>query len=442
MKDWLSNHPEIQNVTTLLADLNGQARGKRMPTSLADKAFDGTARMPLSVVNLDIRGHDVYDSPLIYETGDRDGILHPTERGPIPAPWLTSTALLPVSMHDENDTPYGGDPRNALGLTLERYKSKGWNVVAATELEFYLVDDSGNTLRPPVSPRSGKRLESGEYVSLHALDEFEHFFTDLYSGCEAMDIPADTVISEAGVGQFEINLMHCDAMRAADDAWFFKQLVKGLARKHGFAATFMAKPFADQPGNGMHVHFSVVDEAGENIFNDGTDRGSDTLLHAVAGCARAMIPSALILAPHGNSYDRLAPYSHAPTGVTWAYENRTAAIRIPAGAPAARRIEHRVAGGDVNPYLMLATVLGAAMNGIEDRLAPPEPLEGNAYESDAETLPDSWGSAIDAFGSSEEIKRILPKELIENLIFVKKQDLATYAKLDEAERARLYLEAV
>ena len=442
MKDWLSNHPEIQNVTTLLADLNGQARGKRMPTSLADKAFDGTARMPLSVVNLDIRGHDVYDSPLIYETGDRDGILHPTERGPIPAPWLTSTALLPVSMHDENDMPYGGDPRNALGLTLERYKSKGWNVVAATELEFYLVDDSSNTLRPPVSPRSGKRLESGEYVSLHALDEFEHFFTDLYSGCEAMDIPADTVISEAGVGQFEINLMHCDAMRAADDAWFFKQLVKGLARKHGFAATFMAKPFADQPGNGMHVHFSVVDEAGENIFNDGTDRGSDTLLHAVAGCARAMIPSALILAPHGNSYDRLAPYSHAPTGVTWAYENRTAAIRIPAGAPAARRIEHRVAGGDVNPYLMLATVLGAAMNGIEDRLAPPEPLEGNAYESDAETLPDSWGSAIDAFGSSEEIKRILPKELIENLIFVKKQDLATYAKLDEAERARLYLEAV
>ena len=128
--------------------------------------------------------------------------------------------------------------------------------------------------------------------------------------------------------------------------------------------------------------------------------------------------------------------------MTWAYENRTAAIRIPAGAPAARRIEHRVAGGDVNPYLMLATVLGAAMNGIEDRLAPPEPLEGNAYESDAETLPDSWGSAIDAFGSSEEIKRILPKELIENLIFVKKQDLATYAKLDEAERARLYLEAV
>ena len=442
MKDWLSNHPEIQNVTTLLADLNGQARGKRMPTSLADKAFDGTARMPLSVVNLDIRGHDVYDSPLIYETGDRDGILHPTERGPIPAPWLTSTALLPVSMHDENDMPYGGDPRNALGLTLERYKSKGWNVVAATELEFYLVDDSSNTLRPPVSPRSGKRLESGEYVSLHALDEFEHFFTDLYSGCEAMDIPADTVISEAGVGQFEINLMHCDAMRAADDAWFFKQLVKGLARKHGFAATFMAKPFADQPGNGMHVHFSVVDEAGENIFNDGTDRGSDTLLHAVAGCARAMIPSALILAPHGNSYDRLAPCSHAPTGVTWAYEDRTAAIRIPAGAPAARRIEHRVAGGDVNPYLMLATVLGAAMNGIEDRLAPPEPLEGNAYESDAETLPDSWGSAIDAFGSSEEIKRILPKELIENLIFVKKQDLATYAKLDEAERARLYLEAV
>lgn len=442
MNDILTQYPDVQSVSTLLADLNGQARGKRMPLGEAGKAFEGTARMPLSVVNLDIRGHDVYDSPLIYETGDRDGIQSPTERGPIPAPWLSSTALLPVSMNDETNTPYAGDPRNALAHTLDRYKAKDWQVIAATELEFYLVDDSGETLRPPVAPRSGKRLDNGDYVSLQALDEFESFFTELYAGCDAMGIPADTVISEAGVGQFEINLLHGDAMRAADDAWFFKLLVKGLARKHGFAASFMSKPFADQPGNGMHVHFSVVDPSGQNIFNDGTDLGSDLLRHAVAGCTAAMIPSTLIFAPHGNSYERLVPNSHAPTGVTWAYENRTAAIRIPAGAPAARRIEHRVAGGDVNPYLMLASVLGAAMAGIEDGKDPSEPLEGNAYESGAETLPSDWQTAITLFSESDLIKRILPGELIENLVLTKKQELAHFTDLDEAERIRLYLETV
>lgn len=213
------------------------------------------------------------------------------------------------------------------------------------ELEFFLIDDSGRNLQVPISPRSGKRRKAAETLSIRALDQFDNFFTDLYDACEEMDIPADTAISEAGLGQFEINMMHCDdALRAADDAWLFKMLVKGLARRHGFAASFMAKPYQDYAGSGLHTHFSVLDQNGKNVFDNGGPEGTDLMKNAVAGCLAAMAGSALVFAPHLNSYDRLVPGNHAPTGVSWAYENRTSSIRIPSGSNAARRIEHRVSG--------------------------------------------------------------------------------------------------
>ena len=231
-------------------------------------------------------------------------------------------------------------------------------------------------------------------------------------------------------------------MQAADDAWLFKTLVRGLARKHGFAATFMAKPYDDWSGSGMHLHFSVLDLEGQNVFDNGGDAGTDILHYAVAGCLEAMRDSTLIFAPHGNSYARLVPGAHAPTGIGWAYENRTAAIRIPAGAPAARRIEHRVAGGDTNPYLILAVILGAALTGIEDRREPPEPVKGNAYAKGLETLPDDWATAIDLFEKSALMPRILPKDLIRNYVLTKRQELTYYGELTETERVDLYLDTV
>ncbi len=214
---------------------------------------------------------------------------------------------------------------------------------------------------------------------------------------------------EGGVGQFEVTLNHQTAMKAADDALLIKQLLRETARNHGFAATFMAKPYSDDAGNGMHVHFSVVDETNKNIFDDGTDEGSDLLKSAVAGCLEAMRGSTLIFAPHGPSYDRFAPGAHAPTTVCWGYENRTAAIRIPGGPNAARRIEHRVAGGDVNPYLMLAAILGAAIEGISEGLVPPAPTTGNAYAQDLPELAKSWDKAIALFESDSFIARCLPQ---------------------------------
>lgn len=444
IKNYLRKNPQIRTIRVAACDLNGQPRGKRVPTRFADKVVEDGTRFPLSVLNLDIWGEDIDDSPLVFESGDRDGVLRPTDRGFIPMPWLEApTALLPIWMFHENGTPYDGDPRQALRAVIERYKARGLTPCVAMELEFFLIDDSGRKLEIPISPRSGKRRKAAETLSIRALDQFDIFFTDLYDACEAMDIPADTAISEAGLGQFEINLMHGDdALRAADDAWLFKMLVRGLARRHGFAASFMAKPYEDYPGSGMHTHFSVLDEDGNNVFDDGGPKGTDTLRHAVAGCLNAMQDSALVFAPHLNSYDRLVPDAHAPTGLCWAYENRTAAIRIPSGSPAARRIEHRVAGGDVNPYLSLAAILGAALNGIEDGKEPPAPINGNAYAQEMEHMPTDWQTAIDRFEASPEMPRIFSKELIRNFVLTKKQELFYMAELSPTEQVEIYLDTV
>ncbi len=444
MKDWFHAHPDVKTIRVAAADLNGQARGKRVPARFADKIVSEGTRFPFSVLNLDIWGEDIEDSPLVFEAGDMDGVLLPTERGFLPMPWLDApTALLPIWMFHEDGRPYEGDPRHALKSVVDRYAARGLTPVVATELEFYLIDDSGQMPRVPPSPRSGKRRTGAETLALRALDAFDRFFTDLYDACEAMDISADTAISEAGPGQFEINLQHGpDAMKAADDAWLFKLLVKGLARRHGVAASFMAKPYEQFSGNGMHMHFSVLDEAGRNVFDDGGPDGSEVLRHAVAGCLEALPACTLLFAPHSNSYDRLVPERHAPTGVAWAYENRTAALRIPSGSPRARRIEHRVAGGDVNPYLTIAAILGAALDGMDRRLAAPPPITGNAYALDLAQIPDSWEGALAAFERSELLPRIFPAALVSNYVLTKRQEIHYMSELSPQEQIELYLDTV
>ncbi len=426
------------------SDLNGQMRGKRVPGSYMLELDKGVVRLPFSVLNVDLWGADIENSPLVFDTGDADGILLPTERGAVPMPWLNSaSALVPMALYSDTGKPFAGDPRHALADVLARYDARGWHVVAATEMEFTLVDDSGDTPSAPISPITGRPLISSAILSVRQLDAFDAYFTALYEACDQMGIPAQTVISESGLGQFEVNLIHQDAMRAADDAWLFKALARGLARQHGFAATFMAKPYAEDAGNGMHVHFSVLDTDGNNIFNDGTAKGTPLLRQAVAGCLSAMPACTLIFAPHANSYERLVPGSHAPVSAVWAYENRTAALRIPGGAPAARRIEHRVAGGDTNPYLVLAAILGAAISGIEQALEPPAPISGNAYDIDGvpHLLPN-WNDAIAQFETDPIVRQIFSPDLIANMVMTKRQEIAHLATIPLERHWISYLEAV
>jgi glutamine synthetase len=434
---------QILTFRVAACDLNGQMRGKRLPISDYQKLDNGLVRMPLSVMNVDVWGADIIKSPLVFDSGDQDGVLFPTERGSVPMPWLSApTVFVPMWMYREDGTPFEGDPRHALAAVLKRYAAHGWTVTAATELEFYLVDDSGDSLAPPINPLSGRPVHGHAYMSLRQLDAFDAYFTELYQACASMNIDAKTAISEAGLGQFEINLNHTDAMRMADDTWMFKALVRGLARKHGMAATFMAKPFLGDAGNGMHMHFSVTDKEGKNIFDDGTPMGTDALRHAVAGCLNAMPASTLVFAPHGNSFERLTPGSHAPTGVSWGYENRTAALRIPAGNTKARRIEHRVACGDINPYLLFSLVLGAALVGIEEQQTPPAAISGNAYAHDVPRLPTDWSAAIAMFKTDPMIEKLLPRQLIDNFCLTKEQELERLRDIDPSDHWKVYLETV
>lgn len=434
----------LNNIRVAVADLNGNARAKRVPAVQYDRVMEGTSKMPLSALNLDIWGNDIAGSPLVFETGDADGFLRPTERGLLPMPWLgTDAAMLPMWMYHADGRPFEGDPRHALARIAARLDMLGLRAVTATELEFYLIDDTGERFLPPMSPVSGRRAMGAATLSMRMLDEFNAFFDALYAGCEAMGIDADTATSEAGPGQFEINLHHGDdPLKMADDTWLFKILVRRLARNHGMAATFMAKPYPAASGSGLHLHASLVDGGGRNVFDCGGARGSEALHHAIGGVLAAMPGSALIFAPHANSYARLVPRAHAPTGVAWAYENRTASVRVPVGPPAARRLEHRTAGGDVNPYLLMTAVLGAILIGIEDKIVPPAAVTGDAYAQELPQIAGSLAEAVEAFAGSDLMRRIFDPMLIDNMIRTKRQEMAGLAALSDQQMLELYLESV
>lgn len=275
------------------------------------------------------------------------------------------------------------------------------------------------------------------------LQQFDGFLNDIYDVCEQQNIPADAAIAENGPGQFEINLLHCDdPLKAADDAILFKEIVRGTALKHGFGATFMAKPYGDRAGNGMHVHFSLLDEKDNNLFDNGGDDGSDMMQNAIAGLLQAMPDQTLIFAPHANSYRRLRSGSYAPTFAAWGYENRTTAIRIPGGSTKARRIEHRVAGGDSNPYLVLAAILSAALEGIEKKLKPAQPVVGEAYLKDLPPLATSWQEAIAKFEASELIARQLSPLLQGQLVECKRQEIEGFAQKVTDFEYESYLESL
>ncbi|NKB29423.1 MAG: glutamine synthetase [Rhodobacteraceae bacterium] len=434
--DWLAANPDVQSLRLAICDLNGRAIGKRMPRAGAAKAR--SARMPFSALNLDFKGQDIDDSPLVFATGDADGVLRPTPRGPVLMPWLSQpAALLPMTLHHDDGHPFSGDPRHALSAVVDRYAAKGWRVEAAFEMEFHLLSATSPEFSPMHAERPG-----GNTLSLTALDEVEGFFNDLYAGAEIMGLGIGDAISEAGSGQFEVTLAHTDPLEIADTAWLFRMLAEGLARKHGVTATFMPKPFADGPGTGLHVHFSLWHQNSDrNVFDSG-ETGSALLRHAVAGCLAAMPASTLIFAPFVNSYDRFVDEAYAPTAVAWGYENRTVALRIPGGAPKACRIEHRVAGGDANPYLLLAAILGAALNGIEDATDPPAPTTGNAYAADCPAIPPDLSSAIHAFEQSAQVRRFLPADLIRNFVMTKRQERALWPGLTPGEQRALTLSLV
>ncbi|MEL6244140.1 MAG: glutamine synthetase family protein [Pseudomonadota bacterium] len=445
--EWVRARPRLKALKPVVCDLNGVFRGKRLPVSEAGLVASGGLKMPITTIFFDIWGRDVHSSGQVLETGDHDGKLKLTERGPLALTFRDGTqeALLPHVMCLSDGEPYEADPRNALARIFERYQSKSLTPVCAVELEFYLYDpNSGDGTPSPPSPDN--RLKSdpaANTYAIHELDAFEPFIDHIFEACEAFGIPAQTSMSESGAGQFEVNFNHTpDPMKAADDAVLFKYVVKRIAQKAGLGVTFMAKPYATDSGNGFHTHMSILDGKGRNIFSSGDDAGSDELQFAVNGLLEALPESMLVFAPHANSYRRLRIGSHAPANVSWGYDNRTVAVRIPAGSDASRRIEHRVAGADANPYLVLSSILGAALDGIEQKTRPIAPSTGNAYDGDGVRLPATWEAAIERFSQSERSRSVFGDLLVDVYSAGKRQELDTLARDIPSTEYRAYLTSV
>ena len=271
-----------------------------------------------------------------------------------------------LSMFDADGTPYMGDPRHVLKQVVSRFQERGWRPVVAAELEFSLVRWGDSTPDHTCPSPAGGGPIGGNMYSLDVLNHHQEMMEDLRLACELQDLPFDGVVKESAPSQYEINMHHVDSpVLAAKQIMMMKRLVKGVATKYNLIASFMPRPFEEEAGNGMHVHCSVLDENGSNIFDDGTERGTKILHQAIGGCLRFMADSVVIFAPSYNAYRRFQKGAHAPTFPSWGYENRTVAVRVPAGSHAARRLEHRVAGADANPYLMFAVLLAAMLEGIE-----------------------------------------------------------------------------
>jgi glutamine synthetase len=261
------------------------------------------------------------------------------------------------------------------------------------------------------------------------MEDFDLLLDEITSSANQQGIPAGVAIAEYGPGQYEITLSHvASALRAADDAVLFKRAVQGIARRHGMEATFMAKPYANQASSGMHVHMSMQDTQGRNVFADPAPEGSPALRHVIGGLMQVMPACAALAAPGANSWRRLRPGGYAPTSIAWGVNNRTVPLRIPSGSPESRRVEYRIAGADANPYLTVASLLAGALHGLEGRLDPGPPLQGSAYErSDLPQLPRSWEEALDAFHRSALVRRWLGDRFVDVYATTKRAEMDKFA---------------
>ncbi len=428
--DWfLRAHPEITTIEALLPDCNGVMRGKWLPRHKLSKIFEGELKLPKTALSLDIWGRDVEE--LVFASGDADGICRPVEGSLLPTPWAANGqhGQIMLSMFDADGSPYMGDPRHVLKQVVARFQETGWKPVVAAELEFSLVTWDQSTPQHTCPAPAGSTPVGGNTYGLDVLNHHFQMIEDIRIACELQDLPFDGIVKESAPSQYEINMQHVDSpVLAAKQIIQMKRLIKGVAAQHGLIASFMAKPFEGEAGNGMHVHCSVLDEQGNNIFNDGGDLGTDLLRNAIAGCLRYMPDSVAIFAPTFNAYRRFQPGCHAPTFPSWGYENRTVAVRIPAGNNAARRLEHRVAGADANPYLLFAVLLSAMLEGIKQGLDPGDPISGDGYSQEKELLPVYIQDAVKIFSESEFIKANLGSEVQRIYALTKEQEIAEFRK--------------
>ena len=408
----------IRDVECIFPDVSGYPRGKLMPASAFARGAE--LRIAQAIPMQCITGEYSYHP--IFPDADPDVRLVPDYGTLVDIPW--SSVPRALAIHDCMEL--SGEhcafaPRSVLQTVLQRYAAAGLTPVVAPEIEFYLTAPNADPSQPLAAPiaRNGRAENGQSAFSLNMLNELAPFWDEFHAAIDALGIKSDTWIHEVGLTQYEINLLHGDALAVADQAFLFKYAAKEIAIKHGLNAVFMAKPIAGQPGSSMHLHQSVVDAQGANIFVDANGKDGAKLEHFIGGLQRYLPDLMLVFAPSVNSYRRFVPGSQAPINLQWGVDNRTTGLRIPLSGPAARRVENRIAGADANPYLALAASLAAGLAGIEEQLAPSAAVEGSAYDCKHELAPTMY-AAWERMESSKDARRLMGDGFVTAYCAVKK----------------------
>ena len=436
LESFLAANADIEHFDAFVNDLNTVERGKRLDRHGIEKAYSSGMLLPGSMFALDVLGGTVEATGLGFDEGDADRPCLPIPRSLVRTPWLRErVAQVQLSMFERGGAGFYGDPRHVLMQVLKRFEALKLTPVVAIEYEFYLVDrerTADGLPQPPLSPLTGQREFRTQICSMMDLAAQSPLLAQLAADCRTQGIETTSALAEYGPGQFEVNLSHrADALLACEEALRFKRAVKGVARAHGCEATFLPKPYRDMAGSGLHVHVSLLDAAGNNVFACEDPSQSARLRHAVAGLLESLADGVLICAPGPNSYRRFRSQAYVPLTASWSINNRGSAVRIPVSDAANRRIEHRLAGADANPYLVVAWILAGIHRGLERKCEPPAAVQGNAYHqpdsSRGPPLPTHWATALERFTSSTFAADALGKQFCNLYATLKRAELEDFS---------------
>ena len=422
--DWFTEH-EIEDLEVLVPDMAGAARGKMIPAS---SFGEGEMKMPEAIFGQTFTGN-YYESDENIE--DRDMLLVPDPETICPVPWMElPTASVIFDGYTKDGQEVQASPRRVLQNVLKLYKEQGWEPVVAPEAEFYLLNPSTdfNVEVEPPQGRLGRTDTTKQPYSLDAMNNFDPFINQVYEFSEAQGISIDNLSQEMGPSQLEINFVHGDALSLADQVFRFKRTVREAAILHGMHATFMARPITGEAGSAMHIHQSIMREDGTNIFTNKNGSENEKFMHYIGGLQKYMPEALLIFAPYANSYRRFLSYWSSPVNLEWAVDNRSVGLRIPDCEPANRRVENRLGGSDVNPYLVLAATLACGYLGMMEKLSPRDAIEGSAYELPFGLHRHMYAS-IDAFSSSSAMRKVLGDSFVDMYTGIKQKEYEQFQEI-------------
>ncbi|APC19167.1 glutamine synthetase [Pseudomonas frederiksbergensis] len=430
-------YPEVRYVDLISLDIPGHFYGKRYPVEMLEKVAAGSAlKLPQNCVLLGVQGGLFKIGDYCFNDGDPDALRRLVPGTLKPVSWESKPLGQMLITSDGTEKPIVFEPREVLAQVLERLRGKGIHPVVAFELEFYLFDKQLRDGQPQY-PRDLLSDDADDQPNMHIerLSRFSPVLDEMVEVARAQGIDTTVITAELGPGQFEINFGHLDdSLRAADWAALFCRSTRGVALKHGYRASFMAKPYLQHPGSGMHVHVSLYDAEGKNLL---AANQQQALRHAVAGCLELLPHCMPIFAPNQNAFRRLGGTVNAATRASWGFEDRDACVRIPDSDSKNLRIEHRLAGADANPYLVLAAILVGLEQGLE---AGREPITSlNEDRNSGIDFPLEMLEAVRAMQHQPQLRAGLGAEFVDVYCENKRQDHLAFLQEISAREYRWYL---